>query len=157
MPQIFRRKFVENAGSIDLAVDASGGPIVYSIDFTEARIDLRFFDITINVGGRLTRIDRFLTLDDPLTNGILIEAQSQGNIYAADPIFTTEDLLALTDKTSKLEEVLNDTAITFRGRVEVPQQSLVLSSNRSDYLRVTINDDFSDLSYFTIAAWGVVQ
>lgn len=157
MPQIFVRKFVRNAGSIDLNVDASGGPIVFEMNFNEDRMDLRYFDISINAGGRLVRIDRFLTLDDPLLNGIQIEAQTQGEPFIPEPIFNTEDLIAISDKTSKIETITENTAINFRGRVSIPQQGIVLSSNRGDFLRVTLNDDFSELNYFTIAAWGVVQ
>lgn len=155
MTQIQRFKYLEFSGSPDMNIDASLAPVEFLLPFTDNNMDIRSLNIELESGGRLVRTDRFMTLDDPLVNGLQLVVQSQGVVFEPVPIRTTNGLLSVCDKDARLEETLHDTTVSFRGRITIAPQGIIISQSRSDFIKLILNDDFSLLSYFRFGVWGI--
>lgn len=81
-----------NAGSADMRVNGTlGTPIVFSIT-ADATKDIFIEELRFYGNGNGIKFGQFLSQNNPLTNGILIEIRSDETVTQLPVIFTTDDL-----------------------------------------------------------------
>lgn len=148
----------ENGGSSDLTVDGSVTPVEFTIpaDATEDKVvsALAFRAVASGI-----TIDKFLSLNNPLTNGILIEVKSDDTIFQFEPILTTQDFdFEFAYGPGRSFDIIfasgNDSLVARFG----PQNPFTIRSQGTfasdDYIKVIIRDNLSAIANIEFIAFG---
>jgi hypothetical protein len=159
MPQIYNRLYLKNAGSQSMAVDGSVTPVDFDIDFTGiSSIEVVRANIYVESGGFISSYTDFMSLS-PLVNGIGLSISISGTVFTDISIKSNTDLLNLFRTDQELRRRNTDQGIgmknTIIGSFILPTRGAVLRS-ASDFFRVTINDDLTDLDNIFMTLEGNV-
>lgn len=139
--QLFQNKALNGASS-DLAVNGSVTPVIFNILADPTRDKLVDFCALYFLDNGI-KVEKFLGENSPLTNGILISIQSDGQMFEFFPIKRTVDLDVIfsTDSFNLVFSAGGD-YVAARFKPSVP---FVLKSGTSDYIRVTIRDNLNSV------------
>lgn len=140
--QLFQ-EHAENAGSKSLAVNGATTPVMFNV-LADPTKD-KFIDVClIYFLDNGIKVQNFLGLNSPLTNGVTISIQSEGTIVALLPILKTVDINNHF-ATEAMQLIFSAGGDYAAGRFK-PSTPFVLKAGSSDYVRVTINDNLSSVS-----------
>lgn len=134
-----------NSGSADMLIDGSNTPghFIYSGSLSNevALTELRFFMSADNinfVGGN------FGPLLNPLTNGVRIEVFASGTLAAVAVVKVNEDLGLVGSPQTVFYQ---NTGPSDSLAVSIPLNGIVLEPGGSDFVRVTIQDDLTNVKF----------
>lgn len=150
--------YAQNGSNIDMNVNGSGSSIVYEVpphptdDKVVSSLVFQAFD-----GG--IKIDKFLGQNVELTNGILIEVKSEDQVFTFRPIKNTQDFDSLfsfgSGRSFELLFASGNDSMVARFGSDVP---FILKPTGTfttdDYIRVTIQDNISNISRLRFLAVG---
>ena len=145
----FATRLLDANMSASLTVDGSAGAIDYEFipddDLTVTELAL-MFEFT----GQLAYGDKFLNID-ALTNGIIIELQSHGQLVNA-AFATTRDLLEYSSPDGFYTDAGGGRYIVKATRQFT--QGLRLRDRHGDYIKLTVADDLTGLAYGVASVLG---
>lgn len=146
----------ENAGSTDFNVNGSVTPIEFTIPFSN---DDRGIN-SISLYGRDAGIKfgQFLAINQPLTNGVLIEIKSEDVVYQSSPLVITDDFrnkFAISPSDFAIDVFSNEDV--FSVAFVSPAPFIIRNQNTyttPDYVKVIIRDNLNTVNYFSGSVFG---
>ena len=146
----------ENAGSTDFNVNGSGTPVEFTIPLSN---DDRAIN-SISLYGRDAGIKfgQFLAINQPLTNGVLIEIKSEDSVYQSSPIIITDDFrnkFAISPSDFAIDVFSNEDV--FSVAFISPAPFIIRNQNTfttPDYVKVIIRDNLNNINYFSGSVFG---
>ena len=150
------------ASAVDLNVNGSGTPQVFTFPM-DALDDL--FIRELKIFGRDNGIqfgNRFLGNNQPLTNGILVEIKTNNRMVQLPPIKTTDDFDdVFSFGGSNFDVYFASGADKFTARFISAAYPLrragTYGTGNDDYIRITIRDNLSSISYLQAIVEGFRQ
>lgn len=150
----------KNGGSADMTVNGSGTPVEFSIP---AQVGKEIFieELIFDGQGNGIKFGKFLNQNSPLTNGVQVEIKS-------DDVITTFPIITTTEDFKNKWAALSGNGANFRIDVQAGADEMlaILSFNNpflvraqgtftiDDYIKVTINDNLTNVSRFSFRAKG---
>jgi hypothetical protein len=146
----------ENAGSADFNVNGSATPVEFTIPLSN---DDRAIN-SISLYGRDAGIKfgQFLAINQPLTNGVLIEIKSEDTVYQSSPLIITDDFrnkFAISPSDFAIDVFSNEDV--FSVAFVSPAPFIIRNQNTfttPDYVKVIIRDNLSAVNYFSGSVFG---
>jgi hypothetical protein len=146
----------ENAGSTDFNVNGSATPVEFTIPLSN---DDRAIN-SISLYGRDAGIKfgQFLAINQPLTNGVLIEIKSEDNVYQSSPLIITDDFrnkFAISPSDFAIDVFSNEDV--FSVAFVSPAPFIIRNQNTfttPDYVKVIIRDNLNNINYFSGSVFG---
>jgi hypothetical protein len=150
-----------NGGSDDMNVDGSVTPVVFEIP-ADATRDIVVEALAFESFANGIKIDKFLSINSPLTNGITIEIKSEDTVFSFLSIQNTNEFDSHFSfgpgRSYRLTFASGNDAMVARF---APQSPFVLMKSGSyatdDYIRVSINDDISSINKLSFLAFGAFE
>jgi len=164
VPQVLGNRFTyfaENLGSRDLNIDGSVTPVEFIIN-ADVVGDLVVNSLIFEAFAGGIKIDKFLSLNASLTNGILIEVKSSDTVFQFEPIKNTIEFDSLfANGAGRSYEIVdasgNDSMVARFG----PQSPFLIKKQGSfvidDYIKVIIRDDIDSVNSLRFLAEGSVD
>lgn len=148
----------ENNGSQDMAVNGSGSPVEFIVP-ADPNYDLLIEGLLFEAFASGIKIDKFLSLNTSLTNGLLIEVKSEDTIFQFLSIATTQEFdshFSWGDGRSfELIFASGNDSMVARYGVSTPflikQQG---SYATDDYIKVIVRDNLSQINYLKFLVAG---
>jgi hypothetical protein len=150
-----------NGGSEDMAVDGSSTPVEFSV-LADATRDIIVEAMAFESFANGIKIDKFLSLNSELTNGILIEVKSEDEIFQFLPIkntieFDSHFAYGPGRSYNLLFASGNDSMVTRFG----PEFPFVLKPQGTyasdDYVKVVIRDNISSINKLNFLIFGAYE
>ena len=148
------RKFLNNAGNIEINVDGSVTPQTFSVSVSaNERYWIHSIHTIFTDNANVNSLDDFLSLP-ALTNGLLFE-QTIDSVTTTSAIAKNNfDILHNLNSTFDVKAVGSYTIINGEVPLSIPAY---LDGSKGDTLSVTVQDDLSPLTQCTIAVTGIVE
>lgn len=154
-PVKYSTPFLLNGGSQDLRVDGSGGA---NIEFIHApgvgqTLFVQKVVFELRDDGAL-KLDQFGSLPG-LTNGVLAEVRSVGNIVTSTTIKNNGDFISAADIIFALDQFQGSSILVYN---VLFAQNITLFGDKGDFIKLTIRDDLTSLEAFQAAVkfWEVI-
>ena len=146
----------ENAGSTDFNVNGSTTPVEFTIPLSN---DDRGIN-SISLYGRDAGIKfgQFLAINQPLTNGVLIEIKSEDVVYQSSPLIITDDFrnkFAISPSDFAIDVFSNEDV--FSAAFVSPAPFIIRNQNTyttPDYVKVIVRDNLNTVNYFSGSVFG---
>jgi len=140
--QLFQNKALNGASS-DLRVNGAITPVEFNIIADLTRDKLVDFCIIYFLDGGIKTVN-WLGENSPLTNGVLVSIQSDGQMFSFESFKRTIDLDVFFS-TDNFNLVFSSGGDYVSGRFK-PATPFVLKAGSSDYVRVTIRDNLNTIT-----------
>lgn len=146
---------LKNGGSANLAVDGSVTPVVFTLG-APANWDLQvnqlsfLFETTTAIGFG----NKFMSTVAALTNGLLLECKAADLAFTWQVMKRTRDVVEI----SSIFDIITGTTNFFRANVLLPSSLRLYKPGTygtDDYLRVTVRDNISALTFAEAYVQGV--
>lgn len=151
---VHARKFLNNAGNIDIAVDGSVTPVEYTLDIAPNEIYvIHRLEFVFTDSGNINQLSDFMSLAGGLTNGIKLEAV----LANPSPIVTVKTNYGLINRLRsaiEIKNVGNDSVAVGDQYFSIP---VVADGSLGHTIKATIQDNLSPLLLSTISATGVIK
>lgn len=150
---MYSKDYLLNGSSPDMSVNGSGTAQVftYTPPTGEVRyleeIDLFLFDSGTN------DVTDFGAIGGGITNGLLIEGQTQGNAFTLSNSTDNVDLITNFSTNITIPPTNSgflDTSDPFLGSFQ-PRKFIVLNESQGDFIRATVRDNLSSIDVLRIA------
>lgn len=138
-----KKVLLSPALSPSLAVNGSGTAVAFSYAPPAGFIyEIASFQIILADNANLGSIGNFFTLNNPLTNGLLVERIQDGVTILSVNIISNLDLL--TYGTTNFEErTLSTDSVLIVETEPLTRLNAILDGDKGDIARITVRDDFS--------------
>lgn len=159
MSQIYFSEYLRNtSGSNNLNVNGSVTPVTYSLDIAGLEgVACLKVNGYLEIGGNIKSYADFMSIP-ALTNGLVFEVQSQGVTYTSAAIRNNRDIVRFFNRDFAYKKRNTDSSFgnnnAFIGTRQIQPSSIVLSNRTNDFFRITVRDDLSALTYFSIEVEG---
>jgi len=154
----FKHSF--NGTSEDMDVDGSTTTVVFTVE-AETNYDLLVYGLAFHSFASGIKIDKFLSLNSELTNGVLVEIKSSNQIFQFLPIKTTQDFDAhFTWGSGRSFELIfasgNDSLVARYGPSSpfVIKKKGTYGAGNDDYIKIHIQDNLSAIARLRFLAVG---
>jgi hypothetical protein len=148
------RKFLNNAGSIDIAVDGSVTPVEFKITLAANEIYIvKRLEFVFTDNGNINQLSDFMSIAGGLTNGLQIEAILTN---PQNPIIvkTNYELINRLRSSIEVKNLGNDSVAVGDAYFESP---VVLYGSEGHTIKATVRDNMGSLLLSTISATGVIK
>ena len=147
-----------NNGSEDMNVNGSGQPIDFTVP-ADATRDIIIESLAFESFASNIRIDKFLSLNQPLSNGILVEVKSEDTCFQFLTIKNTNEFDSHfaygPGRSFRLTIASGNDALVSRFG---PASPFVLKKQgtyaQDDYIKVTVSDNLSSINKLAFLAFG---
>jgi len=151
-------KFAEFGGSKEMNVDGSSTPVVFTIA-AEVSDDLIVDSLIFEAFDSGIKIDKFLSLNSALTNGVVVEVKSDDIVFSFEAIRNSTEFDSLfshgAGRSFSITNASGNDSLVARfgptGSFAIRQQGTFASD---DYIKVTISDDISNVNSFRFLSEG---
>jgi hypothetical protein len=145
---------LKNGSNKNMAVDGSQSSQVFSVSPTaNYGVELEQFCLIAETSNTLSFGDKFIdSTIDALSNGLLIEVKAGGEEFEIENCTRTRDLIKIARPGGW--DAISAATKFFRVDIWIPPR-LRLIKGSDDYVRATVRDDLSELSYMEIFLQGV--
>jgi hypothetical protein len=148
----------QNNGSIDLNVNGSGTPVEFTIN-AEANFDLICEGLSFEIFASGIKVDKFLSLNQPLSNGIIVEVKSFDQVFQFLPIQTTQEFDShFAWGSGRSFDLIfasgNDSLVTRYGQENPFVIKKQGTYTNDDYIKVIIQDNLSQVNAIKFLAVG---
>jgi hypothetical protein len=145
---------LKNGNAKNMAVDGSGTPQVFGVSPTsEFGVELEQFCLIAETTNTFAFGNKFIdSTIGTLGNGLLIEVKAGGEEFVIENCARTRDLIKIA-RPGGWDAITAATKF-FRADIWIPPR-LRLVKDSSDYVRATVRDNLSALSYMEIYLQGV--
>ena len=157
MSQVLAHYYLRNAGSLNMAVDGSSTPVVFSLDYASFKtLNIFSIEMYLEATGNVKSYDSFWTLPG-LATGIEVTASTQQETFNSRVLQTTRDIFEVFDPPLDIKtKSIDPTKESLRASFSVISGGLVLSENNNNDFTVTINDDLTALDKLSFAVKGII-
>ncbi len=154
-------KHALNGGSNQMAVDGSGAAVDFIVS-PDASYDTVIESLAFESFANGIKIDKFLSLNSDLTNGLLIEVKSEDSIFQFLPITNTQEFDSHFSygpgrSFSLVFASGNDSMVARFG----PKSSFLLKKQGTypsdDYIKISIRDDISSINSLQFITFGALD
>jgi hypothetical protein len=155
------REFAKDGSSIDMNVDGSTTPVDFFVN-ADTTDDLNIDFLSFQAFDSGIKIDNFLGMNSPITNGVVIEIKSNDKLFTFQPIRNTTEFNSLfAFGPGRAFDLVfasgNDSMVSIFG----PSSPFVLKKQGTfgtdDYIKVTIQDDIDTVARLRMLAGGRVS
>lgn len=150
-----------NGGSEDLNVNGSTTPVEFIVPADPSK-DLVVNSLIFEAFAGGIKIDKFLSLNNALTNGILIEVKAEDEVFQFLPITTTSEFDAhFAYGPGRSFEIVfasgNDSMVTRYG----PDTAFIIKKQGTyasdDYIKVIVRDNLNSIAKINFIASGAKE
>lgn len=150
--------YATNVASVDMNVNGGGTPVTFDIA-PHPTLDKVIGSMVFEAFDGGIKIDTFLGQNSELSNGIVIEVKSENEVFSFRPIRNTQEFDSLFSFGSgRSYEVIfasgNDSLVARFGSATPFVLKPVGTYATDDYIRVTINDNLSNVNKLRFLAVG---
>ncbi len=151
---VHARKFLNNAGSIDIAVNGSVTPVEFKLDVAPNEIYVVYsLEFVFTDNGNINQLSDFMSISGGLPNGLVLEAE----LANPSPIATVNTNYGLINKLRsqiEIKNIGNDSVAVGEQYFAAP---LFVDGSQNHTIKATVNDNMSSLLLSTISATGVIK
>lgn len=146
----------ENGSGTEMNVNGSVTPVEFYINAPAAgQDDIVVRELRFNAYDNGVKVDNFLAQNAPLTNGIVVDVNIGGVMSAFLPIKSTAEFNAnFAFGNGGKFDIIVGAGNDFMTATFSPLQAFKLTAGSSDYVRVTINDNLSNVASLSFIAFG---
>jgi len=146
-----------NGGSVDMSVDGTT-PVEFMIG-ADATKSIVIESLTFESFASGIKIDKFLSLNSELTNGIVVEVKSQDTVFQFVPIKNTNEFDAHFShgpgRSFRITYASGNDAMVARFS---PRNPFIIKKQGTyatdDYIKVIVQDNISQVGYLAFLAFG---
>ena len=148
----------KNNGSEEMSVNGSGTPIEFTIT-ADATRDIVIESLAFESFANGIKIDKFLSLNSELTNGVTVEVKSQDTVFSFLSIKNTKEFDSHfaygPGRSYRLNFASGNDAMVSRFGPTLPFVIAKQGTYASDdYIKVTIADNLSQVNKLSFLAFG---